>query len=234
LTRHELKEQLQHDKFKDSVASVVGYTTSHSSQVIRWTAIGVVAVLIIGAGAWYFSYRSSQRQQDLAAAFQVLGAEVGPANQFEKTYPTADAKQKASIKALSDVIAKDGESSREGLIALYYRGTIKAAQGDKAAESDLEKAADSSSSCAPLAKIALSQLYAGENRLHDAEALLRSIVDKPTSLVSKNQAELLLAQLEQTSNPQDAKQIVKSVKASSKDDSVVARAADQISAELAK
>jgi len=234
LTRHELKEQLQHDKFKDSVASVVGYTATHRSQVVRWVGIGAVAAIIIGAAAWYLSYRSSVRQQDLETAFQVLGAQVGPANQFAKTYPTEAAKQQASIKALNDVIAKDGESSREGLIALYYRGTIEAAQGNKAAERDLQQVAGSSSSCAPLAKIALAQLYAGENRVHDAQALLRTMVEKPSDLVSKSQAQLLLAQLDQTSNPQEAKQLLNSVKAASKDDPVAARTADQIASQIGK
>jgi hypothetical protein len=234
LTRHELKEQLRHDKFKDSVSAAVDYTSSHRSQVLQWVVTGAIALLIFGAAAWYYSYRNTIRQQALEAAFPVLGATVGPANQFAKTYPTEDAKRQASIKALNEVIAKDGDSSREGLIALYYRGTIEASQGNKAAESDLRKVADSSSSCSPLAKIALAQLYSGENRIHDAEALLRSVIEKPTAMVSKSQAQILLAQLEQTSNPKEAKQILQSVKTSSKEDPAVARAADQLSAEMAK
>lgn len=234
MTRHELKEQLRHDKFRDSVSAAVDYTAHHQSQVVRWAIVGAVALLIIGAGAWYYSYRNSIHQQDLEAAFQVLGAPVGPASQFAKTYPTEDAKRQASLKALNDLIAKDGEGSREGLIGLYYRGTIEAAQGSKAAEADLRKVADSSSSCSPLAKIALAQLYSGENRVHDAEALLRSVIEKPSALVSKSQAQILLAQIEQTTNPKDAKQILQSVKTSSREDPVVARAADQLSAEMAK
>jgi hypothetical protein len=230
LTRHDLKEQLKHDKFTDSVAAAVDYTSSHRTQVTRWSIIGGIVLIIIGLTAWYLSYRSSQRQQDLEAAMQVLGTPVGPSS----SYSTEAAKQAAGLKALNEVISKDGDSSREGLIALYYRGTIEAAQGNKSAEADLQKVADSSSSCSPLAKIALSQLYSGENRLHDAEALLRSVIEKPSALVSKGQAQILLAQLEQSSNPKEAKQLLQTVRASAKDDPAVTRAADQLSSKLPK
>jgi hypothetical protein len=230
LTRHELKEQIQHDPFAESVAKVVDYTSSHRSVVVRWVVIAAVVALIAGGVVWYRAYARTQRQQDLEKVFEVLSAPVGPgAPAGVKSYPTEDAKRDASLKALTGTINQDGDSD-EGLIVRYYRGTLNAQRDTKAAETDLKAVADSSVEVSSLAKIALAQLYAGENRMSDAQALLRSLIDKPNSLVSKEQAQIQLAQLERTVNPQEAKKILKQVK---KDQNpVVARAVDELSAQL--
>ena len=233
MTRHELKEQLQHDHFTDAVSDVLDYAVSNRQKLLRWIIAGIAVLVLAGGAFWYSSYQSSLRQQDLQAAFDVLEAPVGAANAYSKTYPTQDAKQQAAMKALSAVVSKHG-GSREGLIAQYYLGTLKAQRNDpKGAESDLRSVADSRSKCSVLAKIALAQLYFGENRLREAEGLVRSIVDKPSDLVSKVQAQVLLARLEETSNPQDAKKILQSLRTPNQDPAVT-RAVDQLSAQLAK
>jgi Tetratricopeptide repeat-like domain len=236
LTRHELKEQIQHDRFTDSVSNVVTYATSHRETLIRWAIVVGVVLVLAGAGFWYSSYRDAARQKDLEAAFEVLDAPVGPANPDNpsgRTFATQDAKTSASIKALSEVVAKDG-GSRQGLTAQYYLGTLKAQKGDAGgAEADLKAVAQSSNECAPLAKIALAQLYAGENKLSQAQGLLRELVNKPTDLVSKAQAQILLARMEETTNPQEAKKILQSLKGPTQDPAV-SRAVDQISAQLTK
>lgn len=236
MTRHELKEQVQHDQFTDIVSHAVNYASAHREKLIRWGLLGLAVLVVIGAAMWYSSYRDSQRQQDLQAAFQVLDTPVGPANPANpsaQTFATQDAKTKASMKALSDVIAKDG-GTRQGMTAQYYRGTLKAQSGDsRGAESDLNGVANSSNECAPLAKIALAQLYAGENKLPQAQTLLREMINKPSDLVSKAQAQILLARLEETTNPQDAKKILQSLKTPTQDPAV-SRAVEQLSAQLAK
>ena len=230
MTRHELKEQLQHDHFTDAVSGAVVYAREHRENVTRW-AIGIaIALVIAGAAIWYAAYRNSVRQQDLQNAFAVLEAPVGTPTQLGKSFATQDAKTQASMKALQDVVAKDG-GTRQGLIAQYYLGTLKAAQQDsKGAEADLQNVANSSSETAPLAKIALAQIYAGQNKTQQAQALLRDIINHPTDLVSKAQAEILLAHLEEISNPQDAKKLLQSLRAEK--DPAVTRAVSQLSSQL--
>lgn len=212
MTRHELKEQLQHDQFTDAVSRSLDYITTHRERFIRLAIVVVVVLAIAGGAFWYSRHQRSIRRQDLQAAFAVLDAQVGPAtSQFGKTFPTQEAKTQASMKALAQVVAKDG-GSREGFIAQYYLGTLKAAGNDlKGAESDLAAAARSETEIAPLAKIALARLYADENKTAEAQELLRSLVNKPTDLVSKDQAQILLAQLDEKSNPQQAANILKSL-----------------------
>jgi len=233
LTRHELKEQLQHDQFTDAVSHIVSYATGHRQRVARLAIAGAIVLAIAGGLYWYFSYQRSVRQRDLQAAFAVLDAQVGPASDYAKTFPTQDAKTKASIKALSDVVAKDG-GTREGFIAQYYLGTLKAQQGDNAgAEADLSKVSDSSSEVRPLAKIALGTLYMGENKSADARKLLQSMIDKPSDLVSKAQAQIILARLDATANPQQAKALLQSLQTPDQRPAVT-RAVNEVQAQLAK
>jgi predicted negative regulator of RcsB-dependent stress response len=233
LTRHELKEQLQHDQFKDAVSDVLTYALSNPKRLIRWIIVAVVILVLIGGAWWFAAYKKSIRQEALAAALGVIEAPVGTTSQAPNSYPTQDAKQQAEIKILSDMVAKYG-GTREGLIAQYYLGTVKVERKDaKGAESDLRRVADSKSEFAPLAKIALAQLYAGENRMADAKALLRSIANNPTDLVSKAQAEIMLAHLDLTTNPQEAKKILQSLRGPNQPPSV-SRAVDQLSGQLTR
>jgi hypothetical protein len=231
LTRHDLKDQLQHDQFTDAVSNVVTYTQTHRQQVIRWSVVGAVVLLIAGAVGWYVSSQRAQRQQDLSDAMSVVDAQVGPGNNFSKTYPTQDAKDAAATKALSDVVAKDG-SSKEGMIALYYLSTLKAKADQGAAEPGFKKVADSGTPVTPLAKIALAQIYVGQGKLAPAQDLLRSIINNPTDLVSKAQAQILLAQTEATSDPKDARAQLKMISADAEKRAAVSRAADAVAAQL--
>ncbi len=233
MTRHELKEQLQHDQFTDSVSGALEYASSHKQRIIQWSIIGVVAILAIVAIFWYNSYRRSVRQQDLQAAFTVLDAQVGPHSDFAKTFATQDEKLKASIKALSDVVSKDG-GTKEGYLAQYYRGTLKAQQNDtQGAEADLRAVVNSSSDSAALAKIALAQLYLASKKTSEAQDLLRSLVNKPTDLVSKGQAEVLLAQMDATVNPRESKKILQGLKAPNQSPAI-SHAVDQLSSQSAQ
>jgi hypothetical protein len=233
LTRHELKEQIQHDRFTDAVSGAVVYAQAHRNQLIRWVALAIGALILAGLVFWYLSYRNSVREQDLQGAFQVLDAPVGPGNPaapWAKSFLTQDEKTKASIKALSDVVSKDG-GSRQGLMAQYYRGTLEAQNGNNAAaEADLNVVANTSNPCAPLAKIALAQLYSGENKIPQARDLLQQLVRNPTDLVSKAQAQILLARLDEASDPKQAQKILQSLQTPNQDPAVI-RAIEQIASQ---
>jgi len=234
LTRHELKEQLQHDHFTDAVSGVVSYTTSHRQTVIR-ASVAAIVVLILGFGLWWYrSSQSEQRRGELASAMSVLDAQVGPPNDLAKTYPTEDAKKDAWMKAISNVVSKYSGTS-EGLIAQYYRGAARAEKDDvQGAESDLRAVATSGSNVAPLAKIALVNLYLGEKKGVEAQTLLQELIKDPSPLVSKAQAQILQAQIDQNTNPQAAKDALKSIDAADQQRVAVKRATEEINTQLAK
>ena len=101
------------------------------------------------------------------------------------------------------------------------------------AEADLRAASNSGTDSAALAKIALAQLYLSSKNTTQAQDLLRSLVNKPTDLVSKAQAQILLAQIDATANPADAKRILQSLKSPGQSPAVT-RAVDQLSTQQAK
>ncbi|MGH9618182.1 MAG: tetratricopeptide repeat protein [Bryobacteraceae bacterium] len=227
MTRHELKEQLKHDHFTDVVSDLVGYTSSNRTLVIR-CAIGVIILLAIAGGwYWYSSSHDAARQRDLRAAFAVAAKPVGPSRAGISTFSTQQAKTAAELKAFSKVAVKDA-GTREGWMAKYMVGSLKAQQGDtKTAQSDLRAVVNSGSPVSPLARIALARIYAGENQSSEARVLLEQIVKNPNALVSKAQANILLAQLEMKNNPKHAKQLLQSLKTPD-ERAAVARAADQV------
>ncbi len=238
MTRHELKEQLQHDQFTDAVSGAVSYASSHRTMLMRYLIAGVLAV-IVGIGIWwYLSSRTEQRRLELDQAMSILDATVGPqapdADAAAKNYPTEDAKKAAWMKALNNYLSKYSGTS-EGYIAQYYRGTERAAKADNSgAESDLKAAADSSSDVAPLAKIALANLYLGEKKNVEAQTLLQSMAKDSSPLVSKAQAIILQAQLSAATNPQAAKDVLKSLTPDEKKREAVAHAAEAVGSDAAK
>jgi len=230
LTRHELKEQLQHDAFTDNVSGVLSYASAHREKLTRLVIAAGAVLILIGAILWFSSYRREQRRNDLQAAFAVYEAPVGTGAVAGKTYATQDEKNKASLKAFSEVAAKYN-GDKEGQLARYYVGTLKAQMGDaKGAESDLKAVASAGGECSGLAKIALSQLLSGENRQSEAQALLREVVNKPTGLVSKSQAQLLLAQSLEATNPPEAKKLLQSLRGPNQSPAVT-RAIDQLASQ---
>lgn len=235
MTRNDLKDQLQHDQFTDTVSSVVTYGSSHRQTIIKYSILGGLALIIAALAIWFSNYRTSLRQADLQTAFGVLDVPVGPAaaGSTGKTFATQDEKTKAAEKAFADVVAKDS-GSHEGLIAQYNLGTLKAQAGDqKGAETDLNTVANSGGDVASLAKIALAQLYLSQKKLSQAENLLRDVINRPTDLVSKPQAQILLAQMLESTNPREAKKIIQSLRTPNQTPAVT-RALDQVTSQAAK
>ena len=82
--------------------------------------------------------------------------------------------------------------------------------------------------------MAKGRTAAGEKKTAEAQALLRAIINSPTSLVSKAQAQILLAQADESVNPAESKNILKSIDKSDQGRPAVSRATDQLSSQLAK
>ncbi len=230
MTREELKERVRHDAFTDTVSNVVSYSSANRQKLIRYGIIAALALIIAGFAIWFSQYRSSVRRAELSSAFDILDTPVGSPGANGKSSSTAEEKTKASQKALNDIVAKDA-GTREGYIAQYYLGTIKAqSQDSKGAESDLMTVANSRNEVSSLAKIALAQLYITQSKRPQAENLLREIVNKPTDLVSKAQAQILLAQVLQGSNPREAQKLLNSLRTPNQDPAVT-RAIDQVASQ---
>jgi len=63
------------------------------------------------------------------------------------------------------------------------------------------------------AKLSLAQIYDSMGRQADAEKLLRSLIDDPTILVSKEQATIALAKVLAKKNPAEARKLLEPLRA---------------------
>jgi predicted negative regulator of RcsB-dependent stress response len=167
-------------------------------------------ILVAVAIYFYVGHQATAREQALANAVRIDEAVINANPQPPSlNYPTQEAKDIARNKAFSDLAAKY-HGSQEGAIAGIY---IAAEQVDKGnypgAEKLYKDVADSApADYASLAKVSLAQVYAAEGKNSEAEKLMRSVVSHPTTLVSKEQATLQLADLLIPTNPAEAKKLL--------------------------
>lgn len=206
LTRHELKT----DHFAEEVGHTVEWLGLHRRQAIQYGGIAL-AVIAIAAGAYYWTAaRHRTRQADLAEALRNVNAAVGTApNEAYKVFPTAEEKDKAVVKGLAEVAARHA-GSMEGDIATYLLGTHAIDKGRlPEAETNLKTVAgEGEKEYAALAKLALADLYATQNKIGEAEKLLRPVIDSPAVSVSKEAASLALARILKESKPEEARKLL--------------------------
>lgn len=214
LTRKELKT----DRFAVEVQHSVEYVADHRQQVIRWGSVGGVVLVAALAMYFYSQHMHGVRQEALFSAMQIQNANIGPAaNEYTVTFPSAPERDKAAVKAFTDVAAKYS-GSEEGVMAQYYLAMKAADQGNIAeAEKRFKEVADSGqSNISSLAKLALAQIYGSEGKTAEGESLLRWLLDHPTALVSKEQATFALAHLLEATKPQEARKLLEPLRSSSK------------------
>ncbi len=213
LTRKDLKT----DHFVEEVGQGVEYVGSHKSQFVR---LGIIAAVVIACIGGFLAYQQSQKASRLEAlnkAYMVQNTPFGPAQDGSTPkFATEAERDQAASKAFGEVVEKYG-SSDEGHIARYFMGTI-AAKDAKWTESErnlVEVANNASSEISSLAKFALAQVYAAQDKDADAEKQLRQLVDKPTDFVSKDQATLSLGRLLMKSKPEEAKKLLEPLRTAS-------------------
>jgi TolA-binding protein len=218
------RQELKHDRFVEQVGHTVEYAAEHKQQVIRYTVIGLVVLALILGVTWYRRSQAAARQDALREAIRKQEAQVGPAQSpFLVSYPTEAEKQKAVEAAWNDLINRYGGSD-EAMIAHFYMGVNAADKGNsQEAEKHFKVVADSGSdNYASQAKLSLASLYESMGKKAEAEKLLRSIVDDPTVLVSKEQATLALARLIAKDKPAEARKLLEPLRT---ERSAVSRAA---------
>lgn len=205
LTRHELKT----DKFVEEVGHTVHFLEEHRQAIIRYGSIAL-AMIVIGAAVYgYTRTKRTERQLALGKVLETYNAPVmDPPPAEIRAFRTEEDKNQAIVKGCNELIQKYAGSD-EAAIATYLLGANAADQGDlDAAERYLKRAAeDASREYASLAQFALAQLYVSRGKEAEAEKLLRALADKPTVLVTKEQATLKLAELLLKSRPDEARKL---------------------------
>jgi len=228
ITRKELKS----DKFALEVQHGVEYVGEHRRLLIRYG--GIAAIVIVAAVAFFFYNRHEQsvRAAKLAQAIQIEAANVGAAqNPYMLSFPTEAQKDQAATKAFTD-IAVQYPGTEEGTVAEYFLGSMAADKSDIAqAEKRFKEAIDNGKGpYVSLAQLSLAHIYQSQGKLADAEKLLRSLIDKPTILVSKDEATIVLAQMLAPTQPDQARKLLDPLRGSPR--TAVSRAAITVLGEM--
>jgi predicted negative regulator of RcsB-dependent stress response len=205
ITRKELKT----DKFALEVGHTVDFFEEHRREALRYGAVALV-VILIAAGVYFYRGRvAGERQQVLSGALQVLEAQVGPPSPGVLSFPTGQAREQAGSRKLTELAAKY-PGSNEGVIAQYTLASMAADDGRLAEAEKLFKDAIATGNgpYGSLAKISLAQIYFASGRTAQGEELLRGLIDKPTVLVSREEATIALARGLARSKPIEARKLL--------------------------
>lgn len=223
-----IRKIAKHDPFKDEFYSIFDWIGHHRDKVIRYGSIGLAVVLLVVGIYYFFRYQAGRREDALAAALKIDGANVGAAQPNTPpgtlTYATQAEKDQARDKAFGDLMSQY-HGSAEGAIAEMYLASDAADKGDLAkAERMYRDVMDSAPDAyASLARLPLAKVLAAEGKQADAEKLLRYAMDHPTMTLSKSEATIQLAKLEAKTNCSDARKLIEPLRTDTS--SAVSRAA---------
>jgi predicted negative regulator of RcsB-dependent stress response len=208
------RKELKNDPFATEVQHTLEYVTGHRSQVVRWGSVIVGVVIVVAAAYFYLQHQHALRQEKLAEVFRISDATVGPADSaFSLSYPTEDAKDRALVKALTELIQYSGTG--EGTIGQFMMAAHAADKGNaQEAERRLRDVVDNGKGpYVSLGALQLATIYGSQGKIAEARALLQPLIDKPTIFVSKEEAELALAKIIGPTKPDEARKILDPLRA---------------------
>ncbi len=206
LTRKELKRDPLALEFQHGFE----FLTTHRQQTVRYGAIAAVVIVVGAAFALYRQHAHGVREALLATAIQTDAAQVGGSpGSPGPNFATQKEKDRAVAKAFTELAAKY-PGTAEGTVAEYFLASEAADAGDTAqAERRLNNVVeDGDGPYVSLGKLSLAKLYASDGKTSEAERLVRSVMDKPTVLASKEEATLALAEIVAPKNPKEARALL--------------------------
>lgn len=210
------RRQLKEDKFVETAQGAAAWTASHRQPLI-YAVVAVIVLVLAGTG--FVTWRNKQNDAAniaLSSAMRVFNASIRPAGSPEtpdgQTFASLADRGKAAEKEFRGVADKYSHTDA-GNIARYLAGVAALQAGDNAAaEQQLKDAADSGDkNVAALAKMALANHYRSANRNSDAIRLYKDVADHPTDTVSKPAAQLAMAEMYESTDPQQATSIYQQI-----------------------
>lgn len=228
------REELKKDQFVETIGQSVGYVSSHRQQAYTYAGIALAA-LAVAAGVYYYTQNKREAEQaTLAQALQIKSATIGVAGQPgdpRPSFPTEEEKNKALIKALTEVVTKH-PGSDAAAVAHFQLGVTAADAGkmEEAAKQFEQAVASGSREYASAARLALGQVYPALGKMGEAEKVLRELMASPSNLVSKEQATFTLARVLSSTNPAEARKLIDPLQKDSRP--AIARSAVALYAEI--
>jgi hypothetical protein len=228
-TRHALKQ----DKFVTATTSSLEWIGEHRSNVVAW-AVGVVLVVAIVVVSFVvYGRRETAANLLLGQAMDIYEAPLTQPNQPAEpgvnSYATAADRAKAA-NPLFRQAADQYSWMTAGEMARYFAGATELDMGQQGAgEADLEKATHAgNTNLAALAKIALANQYQQTGRNSQAVTLFQDVIAHPTTTVPKAEAQLQLAALYETTQPQEARRLYAEIKDQNKESAAAQIATEKL------
>jgi predicted negative regulator of RcsB-dependent stress response len=218
------KELLKQDKFTVEAEHTVNFLSTHRKEAVRYGGIALVLILIVAAVWYYRNTQLSVREQILGESIALTNAPIGATSPTGGvSFPTTDARDAAVTKAFTKLMSDYG-GTEEAFVAEYYlaANALDTGKVDDARKKYQDVADHADANYASLAKLALAQLDFAENRTTEAEALLKGLVDHPTDLVSKTQANFIYAKVIAPTKPEEARKILLQIAGEKSDVSQIA------------
>jgi len=202
------KELLKEDRFTVEAENTFDWISTHRKEAVRYGGIALAVIVLVAAVFYYRASQASVREQILGEALTLANMPVGQATPGG-SFPSQAAKDDALKKAFTK-LATDYSGSQEAYVADYYLGTLALDAGnvDEARRKYQDTADHANANYASLAKLALAQLDFAQNRLSEAETILKGIMDHPTDLVSKSQATFTYAKVIAPTKPDEARKLL--------------------------
>lgn len=215
--RTETRHQLKHDSFATTAAETYSWAVEHRGKLI-YGAIIVAVILAVVLGGWaYLGSRDQKASQAMAKAMEIYNAPVRPANMQAPpdmlTYGSADERAR-SAHAEFQKVAGEYSHTKTATVARYFSGlTAKEINDVSGAENDLKQVGNSGDDdLAALANLALAGLYRDTNKDQQAIDIYKRLIEHPTRSVSKSTAQLQLAELYQSKQPQEAAKLYEQIR----------------------
>lgn len=211
------RRALKQDKFVTVTTSGLEWVGEHRSPVIAWAIGAVLAIGLIVAAILVYQQRRAAADQLLGQALDIYNTPLAhpdqPAEPGQKTYASATDRAKDAYPLFRQAADRYGWLNA-GEMARYFAGEAELDLGQPAAaEADLQKATHAhNSNLAALAKIALANLYAQTGRTSQAVTEFQDVIAHPTITVPKAEAQLQLAQIYETTQPNEAKRLYAEIK----------------------
>lgn len=228
------RKGLKRDKFAQEVQHGLEFVGGHRKMFVRYGSIAAAVVLLVGGFLFYRGRQSSARLEAVESAMKIENAIIGPAQtEYQIAYPSEAEKNKAARKAWSD-LATRYSGTNEAVYAEYFLAGHAADDGNlQEAQRRFQTVIDSGKTeCVSFARLALAQVYGSQGKVAEGEKLIRSLIDHPTTLVSKEAATIALAHLVAPTDPGRARKLLESESLRGSQRSEVSKAAIQALSDL--
>jgi TolA-binding protein len=208
---------MKQDQLARGAGEAVHWAEEHGRN-LTIAGLVVVVLLALAVGGWfYMQHREDVASIDLYKAMRTFNAPIRAASQpavtGEESYTSIRDRATEAQKKFQEV-AKKYSYSDAAAISEYYLGLCARDQGDTpTAETRLKAvAAGRNKEIGSLADFSLASLYHATQKDEQAIAIYRRLIEQPTRSVSRSMAQLELAGIYETRQPEEARKIYEEMK----------------------